>query len=150
MIGDDGSVFSDAEISASLEMNRRDYTNLPLGPVDAGYTWGTRERYWDDGLVFRNNAGVSLTPVISDNLAGRWRFASPQHQVYLTGSRYDVYATAAELLSIWASQVALEFDYSADGASLYRSQKAKALREQAEQYRRMADILPYKMERSDV
>lgn len=63
---------------------------------------------------------------------------------------YDVYGAAAELLEAWSAREKLAFDFSADGASYYRSQKSKALLEQAKAYRAKARPLAALLVRGDV
>lgn len=70
--------------------------------------------------------------------------------LYLTARAYDVYAAAAALLESWATQVALDFDYSVDAQIYKRSQKSVALRELADLYRRRSWPIAIAMVRGDL
>jgi len=78
---------------------------------------------------------AELTPASADYLTGHWTLAaSCAPPIYISGATYDVYAAAAALCEWRAAQVAINFDFSADGQSFSRSQVAKAFREQAALY----------------
>jgi len=80
-----------------------------------------------------------VTPQTTDELVGHWTFAAGQlWPLRITGKIYDLYGSAADALEAWAAKVALDFDFSTDGQSFKRSQKAQALRDLADQYRRRA------------
>lgn len=63
---------------------------------------------------------------------------------------YDVYAAAADLLEMWVAREKLSFDVDADGQTMQRSQKVKALLELATQYRRQQRPTIATMVRDDV
>lgn len=77
-----------------------------------------------------------------DYQRGVFTFADNQHgtALYLTGRTYDPFGAAAEVLESWAASEARSFDFSADGQSFNRSQKAQGLREQARILRKRARI----------
>jgi hypothetical protein len=58
--------------------------------------------------------------------------------LYARASSYDVYAAAGEVLDAWATKVAQDFDFTADGQSFARSQKVQALRSAASDMRKRA------------
>lgn len=60
--------------------------------------------------------------------------------LYLTARSYDIYGAAGEILEEWAANEARSFDFSTDGQSFSRSQKAQGLREQARLMRKRARI----------
>jgi hypothetical protein len=60
--------------------------------------------------------------------------------LYLTARSYDIFGAAGEILEEWASNEMRSFDFSTDGQSFSRSQKAQGLREQARAMRKRARI----------
>ena len=82
--------------------------------------------------------GNQLDQTISPNpdfYNGVWIFGrQPKYPVMLTGYTHDIYGAAADLLREWAVLTALDFDVSADGTALKRSQKSAMLNLQADNY----------------
>lgn len=78
----------------------------------------------------------------ADYALGVFEFTTDQAgtALYLTARSYDVYAAAGELLDAWASAEARAFDFSTDGQSFARSQKAAGLRAQASAMRKRARV----------
>lgn len=106
---------------------------------------------WEADEQLYDGAYNPLTPTTSDRLTGHWTFASSQlPPVLIVGKFYDVYAAAADLLEAWAAREKLSFDFSADGQSLQRSQKARAILELAREYRRQQRPTSVGMVRNDV
>jgi hypothetical protein len=60
--------------------------------------------------------------------------------LYLTARSYDIFGAAGEILEEWAASETRSFDFSTDGQSFSRSQKAAGLREQARAMRKRARI----------
>lgn len=149
LIGDPAGAnqaLSDDEVQAALDRYQTVVRYAPLVPEPTPLPGGTveyRDYYagtgdWEAGEVLVNAASQSLAPATSDRLTGHWTFASPgvAPPVFITGAFYDVFGAAADLLEAWAAKVKLEFDFTADGQSFSRSQKAKTLLEMAASYRR--------------
>lgn len=86
------------------------------------------------------NRGTATYSV--DYARGRVDFTQDQAgtALYLTGRCYDPFGAAAEVLEQWAASEARQFDFSADGQSFQRSQKAESLREQARLLRKRARV----------
>ena len=63
---------------------------------------------------------------------------------------YDVYATAADLLEMWAAREKLSFDFSADNAQYRRSQKVANLLDLAAQFRRRQQVQVIRQVRDDI
>jgi len=147
-IHDTGSppVFDDDVIENTLDARRLDARQILLTPQPLFTATGQQflDYYaeygdWEDGATLYGPAFAVLTPSAHDELTGHWTFASSTlPPVYLVGATYDVWGAAADLLEMWATQLALEFDFSADGASFKLSQKQAALRALATSYRRQA------------
>jgi hypothetical protein len=160
LIGDpagEEQTFTDDQIERSLEVHRWEYRYLTLKPlptVISGNTeyrdWYSDEQYWEaDATLYDGNYNV-LTPTSSNPLHGQWSFSTHQTAVLASGKIYDPYGAAADLLEMWASKVALEYDVDADGTRMNRSQKREALQSLATQYRRQQRIVVATQERGDV
>jgi hypothetical protein len=140
-------VFSDDELEDALDARRADCRHLELA---AAQTWDpvTGVTYldhyakvgdWETDAALEDATGLTLVTATADYLVGHWTFAASQTPpVYLTGKTYDLYATAADVLEMWAAKVALAFDFEADGASYKVSQRRAALLDLAGVYRRRA------------
>lgn len=160
LIGDPAGAeqtFSDDQIERSLDVHRWEYRYLPLKPlatVIAGniqcLDWYSEERYWESDATLYSGSYTQLTPSSSDPLNGRWSFSAHQPAVLVSGKVYDPYGAAADLLEMWAGSVALEFDVNMDGANMQRSQKQKALRDLATQYRKQQRIIIAQQVRYDI
>lgn len=68
----------------------------------------------------------------------------------LSGTVYDLYGAAADVLTDWASAVKLGYDLTTDGQKLSRSQRHEQLLEQADAYRKRSVIGTVQMRRGDV
>ena len=160
LIGDEASatqLLTDLQIQRALDNYVFDarYQELEaLDSVVSGTTqyliWYAPDKYWEDDAVLCNASYTTLTPSVSDPLAGRWTFTTSQTSVLITGKYYDVYAAAADLLETLAAKYAGEYDVNADGASLMRSQRPQALLRMATQYRRSARSQKATMVRNDL
>lgn len=136
------AIWTDNEIQEWLDAHRLDVTMLPLtavwslvGGVAVALDYYATDGHWADDALLYDSSGAALTAESADLLVGRWTFAAHTQQVYLTGKSYDPYAAAADALEAMAAQVALAYDFSADGASFHRSQQGEALLRLARQYR---------------
>jgi hypothetical protein len=136
--------FSDDDLQRALDGQRFDARYSPLAPIDsiaAGgviswFSWEADRGDWEDTATFADGSYNALTVSASDLIRGIWTFATHQaNSVLLSGSAYNLYAAAADVLEILASRKASEFDFTADGASFSRSQAVKQLRDQASAYR---------------
>jgi len=121
-------------------------TESAAGP--ANYVWAdyySLYHWWETDVVIQDGHFVVLSPVASDTLVGHWQFqltpfvngVAPGQfpPLFATGKVYDLYRAAANLLDMWAAQVARAYDFTADGATFRRSQMAQGLRAQADYYR---------------
>jgi hypothetical protein len=154
----DEPIWTDDEIQDALDKRRHDVRYLPLteaetlGPGSVDYldfyaTWGD----WEADVVLYDAQYNPIVPDSADLQVGHWSFeAEPLWPVTLIGKTYDLYAAAADLLEIRATQLAGEFDFSADGGQFVRSQKRKAYEEMANGYRRRQRPGISQMVRGDV
>ena len=124
--------------------------------------------WWEDSVILQgiDSQGQPwkvLTPVASELLlnTAHWQFESDNEYIsgtmpgqlppiFATGRIFDVYASAADLLEIWAASLACAYDITVDGQSLRRSQLMTAKLALAEKYRMMAQPKLSKMVREDV
>jgi hypothetical protein len=150
--------FDDETIQVALDQHRRDAWYWPLQQVPTQTPTGTlyldyyaNVEPWEDGAVLVDAGWNVVTPSLAEPLLGHWRFSANQNPpLYLIGRLYDVYAAAADLLEAWAAKAKLEFDFSTDGQSFHRSQKAEALRQLAAEYRRKQRPMVAAQTRTDV
>ena len=114
LIGDTDTVdrvFTDEQIETALNAHAEHVNYLPLvgAPVKIGGAWEQRvfhapTGFWsNDAALFDTEYG-SAVPVFSDLIAGKWTFSNHQAGIYLTGATCDVYAAAADLLTLWAGR----------------------------------------------
>lgn len=160
MIGDPPGaeqMYSDDDIEFALDTNGTDVRYEPLTGLatytsnGAQYlTWLSRHQNWESDAELTDSAYNTLTSSSSEPLRGRWTFASSQSSVFAAGRVYDIYAAAADLLEQWAASVSTEYDVSADGTSMSRSQKAAMLMAAAQRYRAMQNVSFAKQVRNDI
>jgi len=149
-------IFDDDKLERALDVHRWEMRYVLLKPLPRRvggaiqYLDWYSDPYWEDDVELFGVDFTPLTPVKSDALHGRWSFAMHQPAVFASGSIYDPYGAAADLLQMWAGLVATEFDVTADGASMSRSQKRQALLDLAASYRSQQRIVIASQERDDV
>jgi len=153
------SVFEDQTLQQFLDAHRVDVIQQPLQYVSSVMPDGAVEVHafyadvgnWEGGATITDAGGAVVVPDTEDAIAGRWDFADDTDPpLYITGSYYDLYAAAADALEARAGMVALQYDFSADGATYNRSQQMQALLALARQYRGMARPTVVRMVRSDL
>lgn len=112
--------------------------SAPAGYLEAGTALSVT-----DGVG--NEIGTALWS--ADYQRGEFTFTTDQGSAgrYITGRTYDVHAAAAELLEAWASHEAQAFDFTTDGQSFARSQRAQGLRAQASDLRKRARVKTKRM-----
>lgn len=113
--------FTDDQIQEELDFYRL-YKNDTLTPLknqaDAVIGWQSAYRHWEDGAALVDDTLTTLSPATADPLQGFWTFAVNPTSVYVSGWVYDVYASAAELLTLWAGRLVNDITkFSADGSS---------------------------------
>lgn len=160
LIGDPAGTsqtFTDDQIERSLDVHRWEFRYLELKPLATFVSgnveyrdWYSDEMYWENDATLYNSSYTQLTPSSANPLHGQWSFASHQANVLVSGKVYDPYGAAADLLEMWASKVALEFDVDVDGASMKRNQKQQVLRALASQYRSKQKIVTVQQVRNDI
>ena len=132
--------FTDDAIEDQLDLTRtyrlkEELTALPE-PAGTQLKFKSEHRYWESDVTLSDPAGTVLTPASSDPISGYFVFGSTQSAVYATGFTYDVYAAAAELLTLWAGRIEQDvLKFSADGSSYEFSGVRDAKLRLAAQYR---------------
>ena len=133
--------YTDDAIEDQLDLLAREYhhmdalTALPE-PAGTQLKFKSEYRYWESDVSLSDPAGAVLTPTNSDPISGYFVFGSTQSAVYATGFTYDVYAAAAELLTLWAGRIEQDvLKFSADGSSYEFSGIRDAKLRLAAQYR---------------
>ena len=161
LINDTGSspIFADQDIQDVMDESRLDVKNelLIQKPSFSGSSIQFLDYYsrlgggWEDSVVLKQYLTVTVTPSLSEPIAGHWQFATTTlPPVYASGSVHDVYRAAADLLERWAAKWALSYNISVDGQSLQRSQAAQALQNLAHTYRLKQRAHVIQATRSDV
>lgn len=132
--------YTDEAIEDQLDLAREYHhisalTALPE-PAGTQLKFKSEHRYWESDVTLSDPAGTVLTPASSDPISGYFVFGSTQSAVYATGFTYDVYAAAAELLTLWAGRIEQDvLKFSADGSSYEFSGVRDAKLRLAAQYR---------------
>lgn len=151
-IGDTGTPrFTDQQIQDILDLHRFPVRYAQLAPgvtINAGALYTFLDYYadvgdWEDDYVLAWVNFVTITPSVSEPIAGHWQFsqATPGYYppVFITGKYYDLHAAAAELLEQWAiGYLTTAYDFSTDGQSFKRSQIITNLQMAADRHRALA------------
>lgn len=151
-------IFADQDIQDVLDAGRQDVKNLLLiaRPTFTGSTIQYLDYYseltdWEDDVIFKQYLVVSVTPSVSEPIAGHWQFATTTlPPIYLSGKTYDIYRAAADLLERQSAQWALRYSMSVDGQSLQRNQAFQSLQQLARSYRMQQRATSISLTRSDV
>jgi hypothetical protein len=150
--------FTDAEILNALKRRSSSVRYYPLAEKptisEAGVvTYVDFEAPvgdWDTGVVLTDGDYDVLTPTSSDYVTGDWSFATePDLPVLITGTTYDLYGTAGDLLMQWHTAETCAFDISADDIDLKRSQKAEMKKAAAYAYYAKARTTATQLVRTD-
>lgn len=162
------SYWDDNQLEILLDRHRRDVLREPLrshthyvgGGSIEWRTYSSDYGQWEatDGgtAVFEVEDGLGATQGTAlwtaDYVRGIVTFGANQGGTayYLTGRVFDLYGAASELLRTWAAREKLAFDFSSDGQSFKRSQKASTLLALANEYAGMGWAQTATMVRSDV
>jgi hypothetical protein len=152
------SVFMDDEIQEVLDASRQDVKNQTLTPKPTftGSTIQYLDYYasmgdWEDDVIFKQYLTVTVTPSVSEPIAGHWVFETTTlPPVFLSGKTYDVYRAAADLLERWSVKQAFCYDINVAGQSLKRGQITTALLNLANQYRRQQRAVSISAVRTDL
>lgn len=151
-------VFTDDEVQDALDAHRMDVRYLELTAAETLQQSGPvlyKDYYapyspWESDETLVNGSWAAVTPTTAERFNGHWTFAAGQDPpVYIIGKVFDLYGAAADLLETWAAKLKLEFDFSADGQSFQRAQKATRLLELAGEYRQKQRPVVIRQVRAD-
>ena len=161
--------WSDDDLQAILDGQRRDYARRPLLAIPAQQTGGSlsyQDYYWLVGTwvegaesgtaVWRieDSAGsiVGTAAYAVNSRAGHIRFTADTGGTvyYLTYRGYDLDRAAADVWEAKAAGVAARFDAATDNHDLKRGQLAQHYRDMAATYRRRAGVRAHARTREDV
>lgn len=155
----DCNVFTDREVEEALDARSDEARYYPLEPKPTIAPGGGSTDYlihdapvgvWESSPEIVDSAYYVLTPATSDLWIGRWTFSTePSYPVMITGTTYDVYGAAGDLMMIMSGREFRSFDVSADGISLSRSQKAEMLAARAREYHAKARTRSSNLVRTD-
>lgn len=150
--------FSDQDIQDVLDASRQSLRYLVLAPAPSysGATILYLDYYadltdWEDDVAFWQWRINSVSPSVSENIAGHWTFAQTTlPPVYLVGKTYDIYRAAADLLERLSARWVLSYNMTVDGQNLQRSQAAVALQTLAKTYRMQQRAITISTTRNDL
>lgn len=150
LIGDPSgtdTAVTDQEIQNVMDTHRWEVRYMPLKGLKSYENgtlvykiWEAPFGHWESNAMLFDTQYAEITATTSDYISGRWTFEDSQSDVYLTGWTYDLFGASADLLEAMAAKVAVDFDYTADGATHHRSQKAEAYRKLAAEYRKKQSV----------
>ena len=152
-------VFDDTAVAEALNRYRVDVVQDLLQPsyvrtaTGAGYNAFRHPSGlpdWSDAALEDAQFGA-VTANTPDLQFGQWTFTTARRSpiLWITGTSYDVFGAAAELLEQWAATVKLEFGFSSDGQRFDRQHKHKMLLDLAVEYRKRQRPRTASMVRSD-
>jgi hypothetical protein len=152
-------VFADNDIQDVLDESRQDLFNFalipqwtysaPLGVFDyfAPAQWGA----WEDDLVLKQYLTTVVSPSVTDNIVGHWKFAATTlPPVFITGKTYDIYRSAADLLERWAAKSTFAYNVTVNGQNLHREGASTQLLNLAKRYRMKQRVGVSAISRSDI
>lgn len=125
-------IFTDDQIQEQLDFYKL-YTNDTLtalkNQAETVIGWQSSNRYWEDGAALVDGSSSILSAATTDPITGYWTFTVNPTSVFVSGWIYDVYATASELLTLWAGKLGADVTkFSADGSSYeFASTKSQKL-----------------------
>ena len=139
LIGDTDTLcktFTDEDIQDVLDANRTDIRYARLYDLETIAPGGQRQYLsyradrtdWEATEIIQDGSFNVLTPYVADRRRGVWTFeAQPKRPLYLTGSCYDIFASAAELAENWSAKLGNVFDFAPGSGQSYKvSQKRDA------------------------
>lgn len=140
---------SDMTIQDVLDQHRTDIVQLAMTPIPSVLPGGAMRYYehrvpwewWEDTAVIQGRAWEILTPVSADLLRGVWTFGESQDYLYITGSSYDCYGAAADLL---------ELQMVSQGVLVNSQKVASHIERQISVYRQKQRPLRVELYRTDV
>jgi len=162
-------VFADGAIQNALDIRRTDVRYVELypdinfqqtGPVQwfnyfdvrYGGNWevaGASDPPFITNFQWQDLNGIN--PYTFDYQTGKCVFSASQTPpVFLTGRTFDIYTACGDLLTDWARQVKLDFDFAVDRSPIQRSQKYAMLMDAAKDCYSKGRPRPIHMVRSDV
>jgi hypothetical protein len=165
------SHFSDDQIEAALDRRRSEWSEAQLQGirsrtalgVEQYLRWVAERAPWEDDVTLLDE---SLVPIvtesddpIADPMAGVWTFSVTQEAVYISGTTYDVYGAASDLLDQWAistsggsiSTGGTITEWETDGQRVKRAAASSAERKAlATQYRALSLPVASRLVRGDL
>lgn len=99
---------------------------------------------WSSDTVVYDEDSAVVTPDTADLIKGIWYFDSdnrPTKDLYVRGTVFDTYATAATLLVRWANTIKLDYNTSNDKGSFSRLDRIPKMMDLARDYR--TKVWPY-------
>lgn len=163
--------FTDDQIEAALDRRRTEWSELALLPIRSRTAeggpvflrWIAERSPWEDGAVVLDASFVPVSAGVTANPTdGAWVFAETQDHVYVSGTTFDVYGAAADLLDQWIVSSASAatasggtiVEWETDGQRVKRSGSTGSVTEErralASQYRAMSLPIVSTLSRSDM
>lgn len=140
--------FEDDTFQDALDFHRTERRWVELIPQPTFYPGGqilyldyyANSQHWEADVALQNAAYQTIVPSLAENLVGHWQFATQPVGIGVraTGTTYDVYASAADMLDSWAAMVKLDFQFTSSSDVYMRQQKFQLLTNLAREYRNRA------------
>lgn len=106
--------FSDDQIEAALDRRRSEWSEASLQGIrsrtpegaEQYLRWVASRSPWEDNVTLLDASLVPLAlesdELTEDPMTGAWTFDVTQEAVYISGTTFDVYGAASDLLDQWA------------------------------------------------
>jgi hypothetical protein len=132
--------FTDESRESFLDTHAERLVNHPIyghGGSGSFYLYGTPYTHWEDGATVTDPSGEVVEGTL-DALTGVFSPADPNPSpvLYLSGTSFDIYASAVDMIEGAAGLSGTQFDVSIDGNTYNRSQVQRAFLELAAIYRK--------------
>jgi hypothetical protein len=155
------AAITDDDLEEALDDNRVDvYHQLlyyvpsySVGIVEykTFYAFARKNYPWEDTPIIQDSNGNVLTPNTINNILGKWDFTTTQSiPLYITGTYFDIYGAAVDVLEKAMLTEALSYDVQTDDQKFMLSQKLKGVSTVLKMYQKRKMPRSVGMDRGDV
>ena len=108
-------------------------------PTSTGIDWKDyySEPFFEDTATLQDSVYAAFTPTTKDYVNGRFTFTTDtdREQLYITGTRYDLYNAAADLMDDWAASLKTLIDFTAAGSTFHQTQQIENMEKTSKRLR---------------
>ena len=156
--GGGSPLFADAQIQDWLDDGYQFIQYEVLEPIPTltptGIVWEwyvSQWQHWEQSPTLIWNNYTTLTPIEQHLILGKFRFTNQLPAVLISGTVYDVWRVAANLLEMRIAQQALtQLDFTADGHNIQLGKGLDRLAALVKTYRRRAWPRPLSIVRTEI